>query len=90
MRFSSTELQAAAVTAAEGWKFNPGSKDGRPVGGWLTIPVMFSLGGDVKPRPDGQAYALEAPFECVSTAPPFVPPASTRWSVSTRQRRTWS
>lgn len=44
------ELQAAAVTAAGAWKFNPGRKDGKPVGGVIRIPVEFSLTGmDGKP-----------------------------------------
>lgn len=65
---SSAELLAAAVTAAEGWKFNPGKKDGKSVGGWITIPVTFSL----KPTgtcPEGQAHASKSPFECVPVKP---------------------
>ncbi|MGH8154604.1 MAG: TonB family protein [Rhodanobacteraceae bacterium] len=77
---SSAELQAVAVTAAENWKFNPGSKDGKPVGGWITVPVGFSLnpgGSSANPCPAGEAYATTT-STCVSTAPHFVPPASTR------------
>lgn len=66
---SSAELQAAAITAAEGWKFNPGSRDGQPAAGWITVPVMFSLGGDVKPCRAGQVHALKAPFACVPATP---------------------
>lgn len=39
------ELQAAASQAAEGWKFAPGRKDGKPVGGVVRVPVNFSLEG---------------------------------------------
>lgn len=35
-------LQDAAVSAAAHWKFNPGAKNGRPVGGTLKVPLMFS------------------------------------------------
>src|SRR5579885_35552 len=37
------ELQTSALQAAAGWKFNPGTKDGHPVGGRLQVPVNFSL-----------------------------------------------
>lgn len=40
---TSAELQAAAVTAAENWKFHPGVKNDQPAGGWMTIPVRFAL-----------------------------------------------
>lgn len=62
---TSAELQAAAVTAAEGWKFHPGMEQGKPVGGWATIPVMFSLGDHVKPCAKGEPHALKAPHACV-------------------------
>jgi TonB family protein len=42
---ASPELQQAAMAAAANWKFNPGTKDGKPVGGVVRIPVDFSLGG---------------------------------------------
>ena len=38
-------LQAAASKAAEGWKFAPGRKDGKPMGGVVRVPVNFSLEG---------------------------------------------
>lgn len=38
-------LQTAALQAAANWKFAPGMKDGRPVGGVVKIPVNFSLSG---------------------------------------------
>lgn len=60
---SSAELQAAAVTAAEGWKFLPGQKNGKSVGGWITIPVIFSL-EPTGTCPEGQAHAAKAPFQC--------------------------
>lgn len=39
----SAELQTAAIQAATHWKFNPGIKDGKTMGGTLRIPVKFSL-----------------------------------------------
>lgn len=66
---SSAELQASAVTAAENWKFNPGIKNGKAVGGWITIPVMFSLGNDVNECPKGQGHSLKPPFKCVPVEP---------------------
>jgi TonB family protein len=65
---SSAELQAAAVTAAEAWKFNPGRKDGRPVGGLITIPVTFSL-EPIGTCPDGQVHAAKPPFQCLPSQP---------------------
>lgn len=38
-------LQTAAIQAAKGWRFNPGSKDGHAAGGVVTVPVTFSLNG---------------------------------------------
>jgi hypothetical protein len=32
------------MAAVVNWKFNPGTKDGKPVGGVVRIPVDFSLG----------------------------------------------
>lgn len=64
---TSAELQAAAVTAAEHWKFNPGEKNGKAAGGWITVPVTFSLDSSDagKACPAGQGHASEPPFECV-------------------------
>lgn len=41
---ASALLQDSAVTAARGWKFRAGMKDGKPVAGVVRIPVNFSLG----------------------------------------------
>ena len=60
---SSAELRASAVTAAEEWKFTPGRKDGKPVGGWITIPVTFSL-VPTGTCPDDQAHTAKPPFQC--------------------------
>lgn len=38
-------LDRAAEEAARKWRFNPGVKDGKPVGGVVRIPVNFSLSG---------------------------------------------
>ncbi|HET7557777.1 MAG TPA: energy transducer TonB [Rhodanobacteraceae bacterium] len=37
------EIDQAAVNAAEGWKYNPGMRHGKPVGGVVRTPVNFSL-----------------------------------------------
>ncbi|HET7562099.1 MAG TPA: M56 family metallopeptidase [Rhodanobacteraceae bacterium] len=42
---ASPALQQAALAAAANWKFKPGLKNGKPVGGVVRIPVNFSLGG---------------------------------------------
>lgn len=38
-------LDMAAEKAAHDWKFNPGIKDGKPVGGVVRVPVNFSMNG---------------------------------------------
>lgn len=38
-------LDRAAVEAAQKWRFNPGLKNGKPVGGVVRIPVNFTLAG---------------------------------------------
>jgi len=59
---ASTDLQVAAMQGAENWKFNPGRKNGKPVGGVIQVPVNFSLNGDYsddhtpKPCPVGSVY----------------------------------
>jgi TonB family protein len=65
---TSAELQAAAVTAAEHWKFNPGEKDGKPSGGWISIPVTFSL-TPIGACPAGQGHSSHSPFKCVPLQP---------------------
>ncbi|MEO7149051.1 MAG: TonB family protein, partial [Rhodanobacteraceae bacterium] len=42
------ELDRAAADAARGWKFNPGMKSGRAVGGVVRVPVNWSLNGAQK------------------------------------------
>src|SRR6185437_3785336 len=59
------ELQTSALQAAAGWKFNPGSKNGKPTGGMVQVPVTFSLDDDVKACPAGQAHGTKPPFQCV-------------------------
>lgn len=58
-------LQTSALQAAAGWKFNPGSRNGKPMGGVVQIPVTFSLTDDMKPCPAGQGHISKAPFQCV-------------------------
>jgi TonB family protein len=36
-------LQTAAIDAVKKWKFHPGIKDGRPVGGVVEVPVNFGI-----------------------------------------------
>ena len=40
----SADLIAAATAAARQWRLNPAIKDGKPVAGWVEVPVTFSLG----------------------------------------------
>lgn len=39
----SRNLDSAAMRAVRQWKFRPGTKDGRPVGGWVIVPIQFRL-----------------------------------------------
>jgi TonB family protein len=47
-------LQTAAIQGAQNWKFEPGKKDGRPIGGVVRIPVTFSL----------KAWKVTGPHPC--------------------------
>ena len=38
-------LDRAAEDAARHWRFNPGVKNGKPIGGVVRVPVNFSLSG---------------------------------------------
>lgn len=67
----SAELQATAVTAGEGWKFNAGEENGKPIAGWITVPVTFSL-SPIGLCPKDQRHATKPPFDC---GPIFIPPA---------------
>lgn len=54
-------LQVAAAQAARNWKFNPGVKNGKAVGGVIRIPVDFSLHAEpahvtAAPCPAGDVY----------------------------------
>jgi TonB family protein len=55
-------LQLAAIRVANKWKFNPGHKDGKPVGGMIQVPVNFSLNdhpastGAPQPCPAGDLF----------------------------------
>lgn len=54
------DLQEVAIAAAQQWKFNPGRKGGKPVGGVLRIPVNFALSetnaNTAKPCPTGDVF----------------------------------
>lgn len=34
-------FEQVSINAAKQWKFNPGRKDGKPVGGWVLVPISF-------------------------------------------------
>ncbi len=36
-------LDRAAIDAVQGWVFNPGLRDGKPVQGWVLVPISFKL-----------------------------------------------
>lgn len=67
---ASADLQVAALQGAENWKFTPGRKNGKPVGGVIQVPVNFSLNGDYsgdhtpKPCPVGSVYETRT-SQCV-------------------------
>lgn len=71
---ASAPLQVAAVEAARKWKFNPGRKNGKSVGGTMQIPVHFSLEKDgagsssPAPCPAGDVYDV-VQSKCVKTPP---------------------
>jgi TonB family protein len=68
-------LQIAALNAAANWKFNPGRKDGKAIGGVIQVPVNFSLNNDYendatpKPCPVGTFY-LTTTSQCVKLQAP--------------------
>lgn len=37
------ELDRAALSAVRQWTFTPASRAGRPVAGWVLVPILFSL-----------------------------------------------
>lgn len=71
---ASANLQVAALQGAEKWKFNPGRKNGKAVGGVMQVPVNFSLNEDYssehtpKPCPVGNVY-LTTTSQCVKLQP---------------------
>lgn len=52
---ASALLQSVSIAAAARWKFNPGRKDGKPVGGVVQVPVNFSLRGADSTQPPAPA-----------------------------------
>lgn len=36
-------LDAAAIDAVKGWTFAPATQGGRPIAGWVTVPIVFKL-----------------------------------------------
>lgn len=75
-----TKLQSVAIAAARQWKFNPGRKGGKPVGGMIQVPVNFSLSrthasrDNASPCPAGDLFDVQT-SKCIPDAPHFVPPA---------------
>jgi TonB family protein len=67
---ASTDLQVAALQGAENWKFSPGRKNGKAIGGVIQVPVNFSLNGNYsddhspKPCPVGSVYETRT-SQCV-------------------------
>lgn len=75
-------LQNAAMIAAINWRFSPGFKNGRAVGGVVQVPVTFSLSGmPDKSRkwscPPGFQYKPEpgTSYSCTATSAPYAPPS---------------
>lgn len=72
------DLQEAAITATQNWRFNPGRKNGKPVGGVLRIPVNFALNHT---QANAHAHATcstgeiwdVATAKCIPDAPHLVP-----------------
>ncbi|MBS0431052.1 MAG: M56 family metallopeptidase, partial [Proteobacteria bacterium] len=71
-----SELQTSALQAAAGWKFNPGSKNGKPVGGVVQVPVNFALidADAANTCPAGDIFDVQT-SKCIPDAPHYVPPA---------------
>lgn len=44
------EIDQAAIDAAKGWRYNPGMRNGIPVGGVVRTPVNFSLAPSSSPH----------------------------------------
>lgn len=65
------DLQTVSIEAAQGWKFHPGMKDGKPSGGTMFIPVRFSL-TPVDPCKDGEAYSATL-NKCIRLVTPATP-----------------
>lgn len=76
-------LQLASIEAAQNWKFNPGRRNGKPVGGVLRIPVNFALNlpqagvHTAKPCPAGDVFDVAA-ANCIPIAADAAPAASAR------------
>ncbi|GAB3784261.1 M56 family metallopeptidase [Dyella agri] len=49
---TSADLIAAATDAARQWRFNPETKDGKPVDGYVRVPVAFDLHPPPSPADD--------------------------------------
>lgn len=68
---TSADLIAAATDAAQRWQFNPEIKNGKPVEGYVRVPVTFSLTDtDGKTLPSGPLF----PPKAAPVPPPPPPP----------------
>ena len=47
-------LVSASVQTVAQWRFRPGLRDGKPVAGWVKVPIVFSL-SEEPPAPAGSA-----------------------------------
>lgn len=68
-------LQDAAMDAAEDWRYVPGHKDGKAVGGVVRIPVNFSLTGD-EPGAGASASSPSVDISYKNRNPPRYPAAA--------------
>jgi TonB family protein len=55
-------FDAPAIAAVKQWTFNPAQRNGKPVDGWVLVPITFSLDDDVPadpPKGAGGEQSLE-------------------------------
>jgi TonB family protein len=71
----------AAVKAAEGWRFEPATRDGVPVRACIRVQVRFSEPSAPSPEPTKEAAPLGGPAAASSVAP-APPPAPTEVRVT--------
>lgn len=59
-RSVSALIDQSAVEAVKQWAFNPAQRQGKPVEGWVLVPITFSLDENAagEPAPDGALDTL--------------------------------